>query len=186
MACGILQEEFNPAAPSMFTIRCTQKLLARLGSAPVTIITTPDTVLGDWYANLIRVGRMQVVLAVSERTLFPLVVPAKASRTLVPRLIEALGEQLLSIGVPQEDVQAELQAMQSSAIAKTANRRVLGSLNDLAFQLETGIRHSPDRSLFELSLWLAKTPFAYIEHASPQYATVATFATRRALSKFIA
>ncbi|WP_052195775.1 DUF6933 domain-containing protein [Delftia sp. ZNC0008] len=171
----------------MFTIRCTQKLLARLGSAPVTIITTPDTVLGDWYANLIRVGRMQVVLAVSERTLLPLVVPAKESRRLlVPRLIEALGEQLLSIGVPQEDVQVELQAMQSSAIAKTANRRVLGSLNDLAFQLETGIKHSPDRSLMELSLWLAKTPLTYIEQASPKYATVAAFATRRALSKFVA
>ncbi|WP_442856595.1 DUF6933 domain-containing protein [Delftia sp. GW456-R20] len=79
-ACEILQEEFNPATPS-FTIRCTQKLLARLGSAPVTIITTPDTVLGDWCANLNRVGRMQVVLAVSERTLFPLVVPAKEFRT---------------------------------------------------------------------------------------------------------
>ena len=105
---------------------------------------------------------------------------------MVPRLIEALGEQLLSIGVPQEDVQAGLQAMQSSAIAKTANRRVLGSLNDLAFQLETGIKHSPDRSLIELSLWLAKTPLTYIEQESPQYATVAAFATRRALSKFVA
>lgn len=170
----------------MFTIRCTQKLLARLGSVPVTIITTPDTVLGDWYANLIRVGWMQVVLAVSERTLFPLVVPAKESRTLVPRLMEALAKQLLSIGVPQEDVQAELQTMQSSVIAKTANRRVLGSLNDLAFQLETGIKHSPDRSLIELSLCLAKTPLTYIEYASPQYATVAAFAARRVLSKFFA
>ena len=49
-----------------------------------------DTVLGDWYANLIRIGRIQVVLAVSERSLLPVVVPARDSRALVQRLCEAL------------------------------------------------------------------------------------------------
>jgi hypothetical protein len=63
----------------MFTLRCTQKLLARLKAVPAAQPQLPDTVLGDWYANLIRCGRTQVVLAVSERTLLPVVLQAKDS-----------------------------------------------------------------------------------------------------------
>lgn len=170
----------------MFTLRCTQKLLDRLGSAPVADPTSPDTVLGDWYANLIRVGRIQLVLAVSERTLFPVVVPAKESRTLLPRLTEAMEPQLLAIGVPLGEAHAELMAMHGGAIAKTASRRVLGSLNDLAFQLDVALKHWPDRSFMAHSLWLAQTPLTYIEHAAPENATVAASAARRTLTKFIA
>jgi hypothetical protein len=43
----------------VFTLRCTKKLLARLGSTTVTDEVGPTTRLGDWYANLIsgRAGR---------------------------------------------------------------------------------------------------------------------------------
>ena len=127
----------------MFVLRCTQKLLYRLSSKPDPDLAPPDTVLGDWYANLIRVGRIQVVLAVSERSLLPVMVPARDSRALVPRLCEALAPILAEIGVPADDVAAERGAMQRWAVGKTANRRVLGSLNDLAFQLEVGLLNSP-------------------------------------------
>ncbi|MEH0167376.1 DUF6933 domain-containing protein [Roseateles microcysteis] len=167
----------------MFAFRCTQKLLTRLNAVPAPEPAPPDSVLGDWYANIVRAGRTQVVLAISERTLLSVVVPAKEGRTLVRRFSEALEPLLLSIGVPAEDVVAERNAMQQSAIAKTANRRVLGSLNDLAFQLEVGLTHQPERTLLAQSLWLAQTPMKVIEYGSPDAATVAAFAARRALSK---
>lgn len=121
----------------MFVLRCTQKLLDRLNSKPDPEPTPPDTVLGNWYANLIRVGRIRVVLAVSERSLLPLVVPARDSRALVQRLCEALEPILTEIGVSADEAAAECGAMQRWTVGKTANRRVLGSLNDLAFQLQS-------------------------------------------------
>jgi hypothetical protein len=154
-----------------------------MGTEPETQPTPTDTLLGDWYANLIRVGRLQMVLAISERTLLPVVVPAKESRTLARRMGEALEPLLLSIGIPTEDVLAERGAMRGPAIGKTANRRVLGSLNDLAFQLEVGLVHFPERTLLEHALWLAKTPLKVIEYGSPDLATVAAFAARRALKQ---
>jgi hypothetical protein len=73
--------------------------------------------------------------------------------------------------------------MQHSAIGKTTNRRVLGSLNDLAFQLEVGLVNWPDRSMLDHSLWLAKTPMKVIEYGAPDQATAVAFAAQRALSK---
>lgn len=49
----------------MLVLRCAQELLDSLNSMPDPEPAPPDTVLRDWYANLIRVGRIQVVLAIS-------------------------------------------------------------------------------------------------------------------------
>jgi len=169
----------------VFVLRCTQKLLDRLNAKPDPEPAPADTVLGDWYANLIRVGRIQVVLAVSERSLLPVVVPARDGRALVQRLGEALGPMLAAIGVPTDDATAEQGAMQHWAVGKTANRRVLGSLNDLAFQLQVGLLDFPDRTLMAHSLWLARTPLKVIDYGAPDQATLAAFAAHRALQAVI-
>lgn len=56
---------------------------------------------------------------------------------------------------------------------KEANRRVLGSLNDLAFQLQVGLLNFPDRPLMAHSLWLAKTPLKVFDYGAPDQATLA-------------
>lgn len=165
----------------VFVLRCTQKLLDRLNSTPDPEPAPSNTVLGDWYANLIRVGRIQVVLAVSERSLLPIVVPARDGRALVQRLCEALEPTLTAVGVPADDAIAERTAMQHWAVGRTADRRVLGSLNDLAFQLQVGLLNFPDRTLLAHSLWLAKTPLKVIDYGAPDQATLAAFAAHRAL-----
>lgn len=178
-----IQGGVGPAPTNLFTLRCTQKLLARLKAEPEQDVAQPDTVLGDWYATLVRVGRTQVILAVSERTLLPVVLPAKEGRLFVQRLSHELEPVLLSIGVPPDGAAAECRAMQRWAFGKTANRRVLGSLNDLVFQLQVGLAESPVRTLQAHSLWLAKTPLKVIDYGAPDQATVAAFATRLELAR---
>lgn len=117
----------NRCSPQHATPPCSscdvpRKLLDRLNATPDPEPTPTDTVLGDWYANLIRVGRIQVVLAVSERTLLPVVVPSRDARSLAQRLSEPLGLILSAVGVPQGYAIAERGAMQSWAIGKTVNR----------------------------------------------------------------
>jgi len=175
----------SPRLITVFVLRCTQKLLDRLNATPDPESAPPDTVLGDWYANMIRVGRIQVVLAVSERSLLPVVVPARDGRALVQRLCEALEPMLTAIGVSSDEATAERGAMQHWSVGKTANRRVLGSLNDLAFQLQVGLFDFPDRTLLAQSLWLAKTPLKVIDYGAPDQATLAAFAAHRALQAAI-
>ena len=112
-------------------------------------------------------------------------VPARDSRTLVQRLCEALEPILTEIGVSADEAAAERGAMQRWAVRKTANRGVLGSLNDLAFQLQVGLLNFPDRTLTAQSLWLAKTPLKVIDYGAPDQATLAAFAAHRALQAAI-
>ena len=92
---------------------------------------------------------------------------------------------LTEIGVSADEAAAERGAMQRWAVGKTANRRVLGSLNDLAFQLQVGLLNFPDRTLTAQSLWLAKTPLKVIDYGAPDQATLAAFAAHRALQAAI-
>ena len=69
----------------MFTLRCTRRLLERFGE-PAADVPAPTTVLGDWYANLLNVGRLRLVLCTSERTLLTVLVPAKDVSALPDQL----------------------------------------------------------------------------------------------------
>ena len=52
----------------MTALRCTAKLLKAMKARPVANPAQATNKLGEWTANLIRVGRIQLVLAVSEPT----------------------------------------------------------------------------------------------------------------------
>lgn len=88
---------------------------------------------------------------------------------------------LTAIGVPADDATAERGAMQHWAVGKTANRSVLGALNDLALQLQVGLLEFLYRTLLAQSLWLAKTPLRVIDYGASDQATLAAFAAHRAL-----
>ena len=159
----------------MYTLRCTGKLLARIG--PVTEVTRepPTTVLGDWYGTLVHAPGMQLVLLVSERTLFPLVVPAREARTLPERIPVALGCALAELGVSPPAIDRELQVMAGPRIGKTASRQILGSMND--FRQMMMAHPWPPRSLTALSLELAEAPCGPIGMRSPDDLTRELFAT---------
>ena len=162
----------------MVTLRCTQKLLRRLDVTERP--AAPTTVLGDWYANILFSRPHQLVLCVSERSLLPVVLLAKETQALASRLTFTAGLMLEKLGVAPSLIERELFAMRSFAYGRTQNRRVLGSLNDLMFQLSWYMHHSPARSLLEHSLHLAETPCSPISMGSPDRVTVELFQAARA------
>lgn len=103
----------------MFTVRCTQKLLRRLPESVDPSPQDPPTILGDWYANLVMIGRRPLVLAVSENTYLPAVVPLKEARTLRARLRDQIGEVLVRLRVSEGAFEREMAAMETSVLAKT-------------------------------------------------------------------
>lgn len=159
----------------MYTLRCTGKLLKRLG--PVTEVTRepPTTALGDWYATLVYAPGMQLVLLASERTLLPVVVLAREARTLAERVPLALARVLAELKVPLAVIDRELQAMAGPRIGKTASRQVLGTMND--FQRMMPYHQWPPRSLTAVSLELAEAPCGPIGMRSPDDLTRELFAS---------
>ena len=156
----------------MFTVRCTRKLLRRVES--IENPAAPTTVLGDWYANILYSRPHQLVLCVSERSLLPVVLHAREAHTLAPRLTLAVGEVLRRLGVPAALIEREQDEMRAFAYSRTQNRRVLGQLNDLMFQLSWYLHDRPAEDLFAHSLHLACTPCGAID-GFPDKLTVELF-----------
>ena len=90
---------------------------------------------------------------VNERTFFPVFVPLAPATSLLRRFPVGLHGVLERLGVDPRFVASEIQAMSDACVAKTADRRVLGVMNELAFQADIRVRNGFDPSdLTELSV----------------------------------
>jgi Domain of unknown function (DUF6933) len=160
----------------LHTLRCTAKLLTRLKVPLTTAPIAPSTRLGDWYANLLFTRPARLVLCVSERTLLPVLVPARELETLLPRFRRTVSDVLEAIGVAEHAVRDEEREMVDVAIGRTASKRVLGSMNDFAWMVVGYLEGTT--SLLDISLRLAETPCSPLEMDTPRRTTVALFSAR--------
>jgi hypothetical protein len=154
----------------MAILRCTQKLLRQMRAAPLSDEGEPANRLGDWYANALNIGRLRLVLCVSERSLLPVILQAREYRTLPTRLLPEVRWLLASIGVPSAVAVAEVSAMEPMSVGKTRSRTVLGSMNQMlldAYYHLTDPRHVPE--LRATSLHLCTAIYSQLGHGRWDY-----------------
>jgi len=160
----------------MVVLRCTQKLLVRLkqvGDLPPVESTTR---LGDWYGNILRIGRRQHLLFISERFRLSVVLPITESKRLGTVFPDAVCERLAIVGVAAADIADERMRMSELAFGRTRNRSLLGTLNDFAFMAQSGdARRTEPESPEELMRFLSQTPILPLDGASPIDLTRAAF-----------
>ncbi len=152
----------------MFTIHATKKLLDRVPQPVVPPVSEPTTALGNWYATALF-WKPQVVLLVNERTLLPVLMPLAPAATLMVRFPESLRQILWAQGSPAVFIEFESAAMIEGRYAKTANRSVVGIMNEFSFLAEV---HRADRGINDLNalaIKLSRTPCSplYKRHTSP-------------------
>src|SRR5262245_63629740 len=124
----------------MITLRCTQKLLKRLGAPSNTETQPPTSVLGDWYANLIYTRPQQLVLCVNERSLLIVLLTARHRASLTARFRHSVLALLYRLKLPLSCIEAEASAMQDIRIGRTESRRVVGCMVEAAKALELELR----------------------------------------------
>jgi hypothetical protein len=100
----------------MVSIRCTKKLLARIG-APSPVIEPTTTVLGDWYVRPVAVGHQRLVLLISEHSRLPVVMSARDVKQLVTNFPEALSLVLNGLALPPLVVEREVDETREAVIA---------------------------------------------------------------------
>jgi hypothetical protein len=149
----------------MTTLRCTSKLLKAMKAKPAETLPEPSNRLGEWTANLIRVGRIQLVLGVNERTRLGVVTEAAPYKTVPTRLVEEISRSLLMIGVPEPEATAEAEATTPSAIAASNSRSVLATINQYSHSVDARLRAPlPPATLNELNGLLADQIMLKPEH----------------------
>lgn len=148
----------------MFSLQCTRRLLARLDLKPAEGTSPPTARLGDWCGNVIPLGRREVALIVSVRSLLPVLVPLAPTAQFVPAFLGAVAEVLSRIGVGQAAIEAELREMTVGRVERTSNRQVLGSMTDFVYQADG---YSNSRDLIEIAVRVAQAPCSPIAMRSP-------------------
>lgn len=135
----------------MTAFRCTAKLLKAMKGRPVVQPEPSRNLLGEWTATLVRVSRIQLVLAVSEPTRFCVAIDAAPYAKVAERFGEGLFVALLDLGIPPELAAAEIATMTPLQLAASNSRSVLGTLNQYAWQADCGIYSRGARSAVELT-----------------------------------
>lgn len=153
----------------MTTLRCTRRILQRLRLDPPVDEAVPTNRLGDWYANSFSIGRDQIVLCVSERTLLPVVLPLRGFRA---QLVHAVRWMLEGVGIAPEVIASELAPLEGMPIGRTRNRAVLGSMNEMILSADLYLT-DPDRNpdLRAASLHLSTMICGQLKYDTPGEAT---------------
>ncbi|WP_405094487.1 DUF6933 domain-containing protein [Micromonospora sp. NBC_01412] len=148
----------------MLIVRATKKLLDHTNPPQAVEGDHDTTLLGPWYATALF-WRPRLALLVNERTLLPLLLPLAPARSLPARVPDEIATVLNAHQVPKALIADELRHMQDCRFATTANRSVVGIMNEFTKLAEIYTDDSAHPNLVTLSLRLATTP------CSPLYAT---------------
>jgi hypothetical protein len=92
----------------MVVLRCTQQLLLRLKRLDNPPPGASTTLLGDWYGNVIRMGRRHALLFISEHSRLPVPIPVRQANRLAVVFPDAVCAALAGVGVPQSAIDREL------------------------------------------------------------------------------
>ena len=152
----------------MYTIHATQKLRDRVKPSLADPVAEPFTALGNWYATALF-WKPQVALFVNEATLVPVLLPLAPAKSLADRFPEQLEAVLNALGADPRFVASEIAATTGARWAKTANRSVVGMMNEFSFLAEVDRAHERSEDLISMSVRLAGTPCSplYKRHTFP-------------------
>ena len=126
----------------MAILRCTKKILTEIKIKPSDSEILPDD-FGSWHCNLLRIDRRKCVLFTHDNTLYSFLVPGLTKPDFMnfkAVFRENIFKNLFDEQLPQDQIERFLDNNREIKIAKTNNRSVLGSMNDLAFQLKYQIQ----------------------------------------------
>ncbi|HET6228825.1 MAG TPA: hypothetical protein VFE05_02035 [Longimicrobiaceae bacterium] len=156
----------------MLLLRCTQRLL-KGAKLPVTADPPePSGPLSEWYVNRVPLplpGRTAVIFT-SVTTLLTVITPARAIHTALPLFRERLPRFLARLDVPGDWTRRQMETLDDVVVAKTANRRVLGSMNDLAYLAQGYVDAAPSFPALDLDFVEMRTseaPMSFLDYESP-------------------
>jgi hypothetical protein len=133
LGCDCRQRRGTRSYDWAVMLRCTGRLLSLLQVPPAVAGATGD----DWYANLLWVERRKCLLVTHARTLFSVFLPDVTVADLRPPgpfVVAAIRAALRAEALPGDALGA-LDADEVT-VAKTLDRRVLGTMNDHAVMAE--------------------------------------------------
>ena len=117
--------------------------------------------MADWFAVPASIVGKDMVLLGHRETMFTAFVPMAPFEIVTAMFRQVVASELARIKVPSEIIRAEMESLADMSVAKTNDRSTLGSLNQLAWDLESAAQRSweeGDLNLLRLQIYLNGTP----------------------------
>jgi len=162
----------------MRVIHCTKKLLKELDVPlvePDKIPSNPEG-LGNWYANLLRIDRRKCIIFTNEKTLYTFLIPKVLKinlRNIEEEFLIHLSYNLENEGFRLEVINKVMLEYQQIGFAKTINKSVLGSMNDLVHQYEFEIMRQggvDNIRILPINHTINRTPMGALKYECPMEA----------------
>ncbi len=155
--------------------RVTQKLAKKIKIVPDAALPPHENPFLDWTANLIMVSRWQCILLTNSSCLYSVALPGKGvsnEKAFVEASTGALKEYMAIDGCENIFNGHMASHVGTATLCKASDRRVLGSMNDLAYHtrvylLEAGLPVSL------VNARLNDMPMSVLERTYPRRALLA-------------
>ena len=152
--------------------RLTLKLAKKIGIAPLPVIPYDDNrnSILDWNAHLFTAQRTQYIILTNTASLYSIVMYGRGitnDKNFIRKALSNMEEFMIMDGnqvIYENHIEPESQI---TYFSKIIDRRVLGSMNDLIFQAKFYLSEG-QKSLFDVSLMLNKTPMSYLNYSNPK------------------
>jgi hypothetical protein len=153
-------------------LRLTLKLAKKIGIAPLPAIPFDENrnPILDWNANLFTVLRTQFIILTNTASLYSLILHGRGITSDRQFVREALSSMEEFMTLDANEIMYDKFIEPESKInyfSKIIDRRILGSMNDLMFQAMIYLSEG-QKSLFDVSLMLNKTPMSYLNYSNPK------------------
>jgi hypothetical protein len=128
----------------MLILKCTQKVAKELGVTLAQMAAEDNaSLLGDWFVNTLKFGHTKTLLFVNGPTLYSMLVEyKKKDLSDMGQLFRTnLSLNLQKEGFEVGKIEGLLAEYKEVKLAKTDNRSVLGSMNDLAWLYQVQIEY---------------------------------------------
>lgn len=149
-------------------LHCTQRLLDEMSISKSDLADAPESE-EDWYAHLFYMVRKKYVIFTHAETLFTFIVP-DLNREKIKNIADVFKNGLESTlkieGFSIEDIPRNISTFKPVQFAKTKNRSVIGSINDLIYQYRGYIEYNYAEGMWDMTQVakeLNRMPLSYID-----------------------
>lgn len=154
-------------------IRCTSKLLKELRVKPVEQEIIEVNSIREWHANIITVQRKKCIVFTHSMSLYSFVifgVKRKELDNLSKEFSKHLASNLFADQIDSSKLIGNREFETKLIYTKTNNRSVLGSMNDITYQIEMSVYNWPESKeidSIEISQHLNKIPMGALKYGFP-------------------
>ena len=142
----------------MIKLKCTKKLLSRLGEAPVDEPNVISPALGDWVGNIIPLWGGELLIFINEKSLLTIVIKPSAISDLRATFSNHVILLLEQLQIPKTFIQEVKSEMSIISVGKTDSRRMLSLLRDASYYYQDSVNFIPPdriRNQIEMEIHMA-------------------------------